>query len=289
MKRLFSLFLIIVLTLSLAPTIHANAAVKLNKAKATLSVGSKLTLKISGTKNKVIWNTNKKSVATVSTKGVVTAKGNGKAKISAKVGKKTFTCYVTVETDYSDWIPYSTGDLETLINEMLNGNVVYIDGKYYCSPEYFEMVSNEVIIYEHDSNPTETKDRSASASVDSTNPVTENINNAKDLDGKENTISGKPAETDNSTEADEIITEEASEWVDEYCLKNKYDLSVNWLGEKIYLMGIKDKYILTGSPKSKFEKNKIYEGEYNGFTIRFQYTSEIVFNQEDLKAAGIIK
>lgn len=54
-------------------------------------------------------------------------------------------------------------------------------------------------------------------------------------------------------------------------------------------MGINDKYIITVSPKSKFEKNKIYEGEYNGFTNRFQYTNEIVINRDDLKVADIIK
>ena len=81
----------------------------------------------------------------------------------------------------------------------------------------------------------------------------------------------------------------ASEWVDEYYLKNRYELSVNWLGEKIYLTWINDKYIITGSPKSKFEKIKIYEGEYNGFTIRFKYINEIVINRDDLKVAGIIK
>ncbi len=72
------------------------AKVKLNKTKATLTVGKTLKLKVRGAK-KVKWRSSKKSVATVSSKGVVKAKKAGKAKITAKVKKKKFTCTVTVK------------------------------------------------------------------------------------------------------------------------------------------------------------------------------------------------
>ncbi len=77
--------------------IHAASKVKISKTKATMTVGKTMQLKIKGTKKKVTWSSNKKSVATVSKKGKVTAKKAGKATITAKVGKKKFKCSVTVK------------------------------------------------------------------------------------------------------------------------------------------------------------------------------------------------
>lgn len=71
--------------------------VKINKTKATLNKGKKVTLKVSGIKSKVKWSSSKKSIATVTKKGVVTAKKSGTSTITAKVGKKKFTCKVTVK------------------------------------------------------------------------------------------------------------------------------------------------------------------------------------------------
>ena len=73
------------------------ASVKISAKKLTLIKGQSKTLKISGTKSKVTWSSSKKSVATVSSKGKVTAKRAGTATITAKVGKKKYTCKVTVE------------------------------------------------------------------------------------------------------------------------------------------------------------------------------------------------
>ncbi len=49
-----------------------------------------------GLSGNVKWSSSNKKVATVTSKGKVTAKKEGKATIKAKVGKKTFTCKVTV-------------------------------------------------------------------------------------------------------------------------------------------------------------------------------------------------
>ncbi len=46
----------------------------------------------------MIWSSNKKSIATVNSKGVVTGKKKGTATITAKVGNKKYTCKVAVET-----------------------------------------------------------------------------------------------------------------------------------------------------------------------------------------------
>ena len=80
----------------IAMPVSASAA-KLNKKSISLNVGKTYTLKASGTKGKITWTSSKKSVATVSSKGVVKAKKKGTAVITAKYGKKKLTCKVTVK------------------------------------------------------------------------------------------------------------------------------------------------------------------------------------------------
>lgn len=87
-------------TLAVPDTIGAagKKAVELNKKTVTLTIGetSKLKLK-NAQKNKTItWVSSKKSVATVTKKGSVTVKKRGKATITAKIGKKKYTCKVKV-------------------------------------------------------------------------------------------------------------------------------------------------------------------------------------------------
>ncbi len=71
--------------------------VKLNKTKLTIKKGKKYTLKLKGTTKKVKWKTSNKKIATVNKNGKVTAKKKGKAIITAKVGKKTYKCRITVK------------------------------------------------------------------------------------------------------------------------------------------------------------------------------------------------
>lgn len=71
--------------------------VGLNKTSMKLWSGDKITLALKGTKAKVTWSTSNKDIATISQKGMVTARKTGTAKITAKVGKKKYTCKVTVK------------------------------------------------------------------------------------------------------------------------------------------------------------------------------------------------
>ena len=95
-RRLLSVVLLMIAVLVMS--LNAQAAVKINKKKAVLIKGQSVALKITGTKDKVKWSTNKKKVATVTQKGVVKAKAKGSATISAKVGKKNYKCKIKVET-----------------------------------------------------------------------------------------------------------------------------------------------------------------------------------------------
>ncbi|MDE6635178.1 MAG: polysaccharide deacetylase family protein [Lachnospiraceae bacterium] len=74
------------------------AGLKLNKKSLQINVGQSYKLKVKGKyKGKVKWKSDKKKVATVSSKGVVKGISKGKAKITAKVAGKTMKCNVNVK------------------------------------------------------------------------------------------------------------------------------------------------------------------------------------------------
>lgn len=75
--------------------------VKLTSSKVTLAKGKKATIKVTLTpltsQEKTTFKSSNKKIATVNSKGVVTAKKKGKAKITVKSGKKKTTYTVTVK------------------------------------------------------------------------------------------------------------------------------------------------------------------------------------------------
>jgi hypothetical protein len=75
--------------------------IKINKKRATIYKGKTVQLKISGTKKKVVWKSSNKKVATVSSKGKVTAKKKGTCTITATVAKKQYKCKITVKVKSS--------------------------------------------------------------------------------------------------------------------------------------------------------------------------------------------
>ncbi len=75
--------------------VHA-ASPKLNRKSVTLWVGDTIKLKVKNTRKRVKWTSNKKSIATVSSKGKVKAKKSGKAVITANIGNKKYKCRVIV-------------------------------------------------------------------------------------------------------------------------------------------------------------------------------------------------
>ena len=90
---------ILVLTILMMLMVSPRAfAAGISKKSLTLSVGESTKLTVSGSK-KVSWKSSKKSIAKVSKKGVVKAVKAGSCKITAKAGKKTFTCKVKVVKD----------------------------------------------------------------------------------------------------------------------------------------------------------------------------------------------
>lgn len=80
--------------------ITAKAAAKpaLNKKSATLTVGQTFQLKMKNNKKAVKWTSSNKKVASVSGSGLVKAKKNGKATVTAKIGSKKYRCFIKVKT-----------------------------------------------------------------------------------------------------------------------------------------------------------------------------------------------
>ncbi len=121
MKKMRSalLFFALVLCFTCAFGAETRAAIKLNKSSLSLLEGQSATLKLTGTKKTATWKTNKKTVATVSKKGKVTAKAPGNAVISATVGKTTKKCKVTVSVDYAKIYEYQVKYGKVTINKLL--------------------------------------------------------------------------------------------------------------------------------------------------------------------------
>lgn len=94
-KKISVILLAMIMVLSVAVPVSA-ATVKINKTKVMVCTGQTMQLKMVGTKAKPKWFSNSKN-AIVNNSGKVTAKVRGTATITAKIGKKSYRCLVTVE------------------------------------------------------------------------------------------------------------------------------------------------------------------------------------------------
>ena len=94
MKKFVLFFVSCLLILCLSMTVFAKPVI--SKKRLSLSVGKDYKLTVSGYDGAVKWSSSKKAVAKVSGDGTVIARKVGKAKITAKCGKKKLTCTVKV-------------------------------------------------------------------------------------------------------------------------------------------------------------------------------------------------
>lgn len=77
-------------------TVSAAEDVTISKATDYLVKGETTTLNVTGTSKKVVWSTDNKKIATVSTSGKVTAIAYGTTTIKATVNKVPYKCKITV-------------------------------------------------------------------------------------------------------------------------------------------------------------------------------------------------
>ncbi len=98
----FTMLLLAITTLFFFQPIGAKAsAPKLNKTKITLLTKNTAVLKVTNTRKNIRWNSSNPGVASVNRNGRVTAREQGTAKITAKIGKKKLVCKVTVKNYYT--------------------------------------------------------------------------------------------------------------------------------------------------------------------------------------------
>ena len=99
MKRICSIVVVFALLGNIFSCQGAVAEAKvrpvLNKKNATMTVGAKLQLRLNNTK-KIRWISSNQKVAKVSSRGLVTAKGAGSVRITAKAGGKKYLCRIKV-------------------------------------------------------------------------------------------------------------------------------------------------------------------------------------------------
>ena len=128
------MLLIVMLISLMAFPVTTHAAAKLNKKKISLFIGKKETLKLSGATGKIKWSTTDPAIARVSKKGVVKGISQGKCRIIAKNGKKSYKCTVTVKS-----VLGVNTDVVSMIEGQQTSVVVTFkhdgDVKYSCSNE----------------------------------------------------------------------------------------------------------------------------------------------------------
>lgn len=95
-KMFSSLMLALMIAVSAVVIPSAAASVKLNKKSVSLITGTSTTLKLTGTKKTAKWSSMDEDVATVTSKGKVTAEGTGTTYIVAKIGTTSYKCKVKV-------------------------------------------------------------------------------------------------------------------------------------------------------------------------------------------------
>lgn len=85
--------------------------------------------------------------------------------------------------NFTEWVPYSTSDLQLLLDNIAKGNVIMYNGIYWASPTYANSLANEVIVYQNDiAGDVEVSNRFNFADIDISGLYDEN-EKSEDLDG----------------------------------------------------------------------------------------------------------
>lgn len=97
MEKAMVTMMMVVFAAMLLMVAPVQAASKTKTTKVTLKAGQSKTLRVK-TASKVKWSSSNKAIVTVNKKGKIVARRAGKAKITAKYGKKKTVFVVTVKS-----------------------------------------------------------------------------------------------------------------------------------------------------------------------------------------------
>lgn len=204
---------------------NASASKKkiaINKKTLTLYEGKSSTLKLINVpkkdkkkiKKKLKWSSTNKNIATVTSSGKVTAKKKGSAKIMAKVGKKKYTCKITVNAYGNIKPPTKTENYDTLKNYIKDKGSVDESGNLFV--EYTD--TNDDVDYTGRITYDESKDILVFSIIYSQGSDTVIMSSEFDL-RKEDTITFDFAEMTN----EENITGKVTFKGSTYKISTKYD------------------------------------------------------------------
>ena len=155
-KRKLIILVILVLTMVMPQVLPVSdniivveaATIKISKKTLSLEVGKTSTLIITGTKKEVNWTSSKKAVATVTSKGKVTAKEPGTATITASVDGKKLSCKLTVKAATNKYLKDAPFDaVEKLVGDIS----IVVPKNYKC-----ELYENSDTQYSLILSPSET-------------------------------------------------------------------------------------------------------------------------------------
>ena len=159
--KIISMILVMacIFTMVLPSNVEA-ATIKICKKSKTMYVGDSYTLYVVGTSEKAKWSSSNKKVATVSSKGKIKAKKVGKCTIKAKVGKKTYSCKLTVKKAGKTLTKeQAQADIEAACRA--HGLVSYPEyvNQLIASGEYDESERAELMSYQYEASWFQTKAR----------------------------------------------------------------------------------------------------------------------------------
>lgn len=105
--------------------------VTLNKTSLNLDVGDSVRLKVTvnpdnATNKSVTWKSSNSAVASVDSKGLVTAKSEGKAQITVKTADGGYTAYCTVNVNDDDYVPVTGISLNKTSASVYEGKVIVL-------------------------------------------------------------------------------------------------------------------------------------------------------------------
>ena len=128
-KKLMAMLMVMLLVVTMAaPATVSAAPVRLNKSSVTVLVGKTYQLKVKGTKKKAKWSSSNKKVATVNSKGVITGKKAGTVKVTAKIGKKKYTCKVKIKANkWTTSVKYQQRNTWDNIAYCNNSPILFVD------------------------------------------------------------------------------------------------------------------------------------------------------------------